>query len=46
MAAQTTVPAACSLLARALEIRRRTLGASDPDTARTQARLEALGSGP
>jgi tetratricopeptide (TPR) repeat protein/predicted Ser/Thr protein kinase len=40
------LPAARSLLARALEIRRRTLGTSHPDTAQTQARLEALGSGP
>nr|WP_276600386.1 serine/threonine-protein kinase [Nannocystis sp. ILAH1] len=40
------LPAARSLLVRALEIRRRTLGASHPDTAQTQARLDALASGP
>ncbi|WP_177326003.1 serine/threonine-protein kinase [Nannocystis exedens] len=35
-----------SLLVRALEIRRRTLGASHPDTAQTQARLDALAAAP
>ncbi|MFZ6185668.1 serine/threonine-protein kinase [Nannocystis pusilla] len=35
-----------SLLARALEIRQRTLGASHPDTAQTQARIDALAAAP
>ena len=46
LALASLVGAARSLLVRALEIRQRTLGGSHPDTAQTQARIDALAAAP